>query len=90
MTITKKARPNAGFTLGAAILAGIDCSLLLYFFCIQLLPYSLLLARKQVFWQRSHHASLVHDALYQYLHTLPISKTAVDQLFYDMLCDSLC
>lgn len=227
-TVTEKASPNAGFTLIAVILAGFACLLVLYFFCIQLLPYALLLgvvillgfalpywqgkaererraaeakqneeqkwgfcsrdrdgpwlnyvdypvvkatpiakrkrfysewliihdgiivvnpgascvtrdgtadynfahtrtyawdgcspknwffwlaligtpdfaqitetirtlnntepcARRQVFWQRAHHASLVHDALYQYLNTIPISKNDVDQLFYDMLCES--
>ncbi|MGH8499272.1 MAG: DUF1353 domain-containing protein, partial [Methylococcales bacterium] len=43
---------------------------------------------KSVFWQRAHHASLVHDALYQYLDRIPIAKQDVDQLFHDMLLDS--
>ncbi|MDQ6978158.1 MAG: hypothetical protein Q9M75_08585 [Ghiorsea sp.] len=33
----------------------------------------------------TYHASLVHDALYQYLDTIPISKVDVDLLFRDML-----
>ena len=41
-----------------------------------------------VFWQKTHHASLVHDALYQYLGIHPISKREVDLLFYEMLRDS--
>ena len=40
---------------------------------------------KQMFWQRAHHASLVHDALYQYLDLIPIAKQDVDNLFHDML-----
>lgn len=44
--------------------------------------------QKRVLWQRAHHASLVHDALYQYLDRIPINKQDVDQLFHDMLRDS--
>jgi Protein of unknown function (DUF1353) len=44
--------------------------------------------KKTVFWQRAHHASLVHDALYQYLDSIPMSKKDVDNLFYDMLLES--
>ena len=40
------------------------------------------------FWQIAHHASLVHDALYQYLGEQPITKSETDQLFYEMLRDS--
>ncbi|MGR3292723.1 MAG: DUF1353 domain-containing protein [Candidatus Scalindua sp.] len=40
------------------------------------------------FWQRAHHASLIHDVLYQYLDTIPISKRNVDRLFYKMLKES--
>jgi len=29
----------------------------------------------------TYHASLVHDALYQYLDTIPVTKSQVDQLF---------
>ena len=34
------------------------------------------------------HASLVHDALYQYLNNIPLSKIEVDQLFHDMLIEA--
>lgn len=40
---------------------------------------------KVVLWQRAHHASLVHDALYQYLDEIPIDKQDVNQLFREML-----
>ena len=43
---------------------------------------------KSVLWQKAHHASLVHDALYQYLSEIPISKRDVDQLFFEMLLES--
>jgi hypothetical protein len=33
----------------------------------------------------TYHASMVHDALYQYLDTIPIHKSQVDLLFLDML-----
>jgi len=46
------------------------------------------LVDKKVFWQLCMHASLVHDALYQYLGNIPLSKIQVDQLFYDMLIES--
>lgn len=46
------------------------------------------LVTKNRFWQRAHHASLVHDALYQYLDSIPLSKNDVDELFYQMLIDS--
>lgn len=46
------------------------------------------LVNKKVFWQLCMHASLVHDALYQYLHIIPLSKIEVDQLFYDMLLEA--
>lgn len=35
----------------------------------------------------TYHASLVHDALYQYLDTIPVTKSQVDQLFLEMLGD---
>jgi hypothetical protein len=38
-----------------------------------------------VLWPMAHYASLVHDAFYQYLHVVPVSKDEVDKLFYDML-----
>ena len=40
------------------------------------------------FWQIAHHASLVHDALYQYLGEHPITKAETDLLFYNMLRES--
>ena len=46
------------------------------------------LVDKKVFWQLCMHASLIHDALYQYLDNIPLSKIAVDQLFYDMLLEA--
>ncbi|MBM7060917.1 DUF1353 domain-containing protein [Pseudomonas sp. UL073] len=39
----------------------------------------------EVFWPLAHHASLVHDALYQYLHVVPVSKRQADRLFQRML-----
>ncbi len=39
-------------------------------------------------WQIAHHASLIHDALYQYLDHHPIAKKDVDRLFRDMLIAS--
>ncbi len=39
-------------------------------------------------WQLAHHASLVHDALYQYLGVQPIKKYEADLLFREMLIDS--
>ena len=38
-----------------------------------------------VIWRNFLHASLVHDALYQYLAIIPLRKQEVDTLFYDML-----
>ncbi|KEI71229.1 hypothetical protein [Endozoicomonas elysicola] len=35
----------------------------------------------------TYYASLVHDALYQYLDTVPVSKQVIDQLFLTMLGD---
>lgn len=46
------------------------------------------LVEKKVFWQLCMHASLVHDALYQYLDTIPLTKVQVDQLFHDMLIEA--
>jgi hypothetical protein len=43
---------------------------------------------KTVFWQVALHASLVHDALYQYLDNIPIAKQEVDGLFYSMLLEA--
>ena len=42
-------------------------------------------APENVYWRQAFHASLIHDALYQYLDTIPISKRDVDWLFYKML-----
>jgi hypothetical protein len=49
---------------------------------------SLKIEPKEVFWQKAFHASLVHDALYQYLDSIPIAKMNVDRLFYEMLRES--
>lgn len=46
------------------------------------------ISSKTVFWQLAHHASLVHDALYQYLNVIPINKKDVDELFRKMLRDA--
>jgi len=43
---------------------------------------------KDVLWQKAHHASLVHDAFYQYLDTVPVAKRDVDKLFNAMLKES--
>jgi len=40
---------------------------------------------KNVYWQLTDYASLVHDALYQYLDSIPLEKSQVDQLFHEML-----
>jgi hypothetical protein len=46
------------------------------------------LVERKVFWQLCMHASLVHDALYQYLDSIPLTKNQVDQLFHDMLIEA--
>jgi hypothetical protein len=46
------------------------------------------LVDKKVFWQLCMHASLVHDALYQYLDNIPLTKIHVDQLFHEMLIEA--
>lgn len=38
-----------------------------------------------VFWPVAHHASLVHDALYQFLNVAPVTKSEADDLFHRML-----
>lgn len=43
---------------------------------------------KAVYWQLTDHASLIHDALYQYLDSIPLEKSQVDRLFYDMLTEA--
>lgn len=35
----------------------------------------------------TYYASMVHDALYQYLDTIPVTKDQVDRLFLEMLGD---
>lgn len=35
----------------------------------------------------TYYASLVHDALYQYLDSVPVKKNAIDKLFFKMLGD---
>ena len=35
----------------------------------------------------TYYASLVHDALYQYLETVPVPKAQIDRLFLEMLDD---
>ena len=35
----------------------------------------------------AYHASMVHDALYQYLDSVPVTKKQIDQLFLKMLGD---
>lgn len=46
------------------------------------------LQTRSTFWPQAHQASLVHDALYQYLGMIPIAKREVDQLFGEMLIES--
>ena len=36
---------------------------------------------------KTYFASLVHDAFYQYLEDVPVTKAEVDRLFYEMLGD---
>ena len=43
---------------------------------------------REVAWQIAHHASLVHDALYQYLEHIPLNKNEVDRLFFEILIDT--
>jgi len=43
---------------------------------------------KIVYWQLTDYASLVHDALYQYLDYIPLKKSQVDSLFHEMLKDA--
>lgn len=40
---------------------------------------------KPVVWQLAHHASLVHDALCQYIDHIPLSRNEVNVLFREML-----
>ncbi len=34
---------------------------------------------------KTYYASLVHDALYQYLDTIPIPRKEIDRVFLEML-----
>ncbi|WP_237044477.1 DUF1353 domain-containing protein [Aquipseudomonas alcaligenes] len=43
------------------------------------------LRETEVFWPLAHPASLVHDALYQYLNAAPVAKHEADLLFLRML-----
>lgn len=43
------------------------------------------LREQDVFWPLAHPASLVHDALYQYLNVAPVAKHEADLLFFHML-----
>jgi hypothetical protein len=43
------------------------------------------LREAEVFWPLAHPASLVHDALYQYLNVAPLAKHEADLLFFRML-----
>ncbi|MCK5268444.1 MAG: hypothetical protein KAR07_09760 [Spirochaetes bacterium] len=51
-------------------------------------PASKKLKKTTKLWQRAFHASLIHDAMCQYLHHIPFEKVIFDQLFYDMLVKS--
>lgn len=44
--------------------------------------------QRTVFWPLAHKASVVHDALYQFLDTLPITKRQVDKLFQTLLIEA--
>ncbi|HSC82450.1 MAG TPA: hypothetical protein VLC30_02435 [Pseudomonas sp.] len=41
--------------------------------------------QEEVFWPLTHPASLVHDALYQYLNVAPVAKHEADRLLFQML-----
>ncbi|NMZ57693.1 MULTISPECIES: DUF1353 domain-containing protein [Pseudomonas] len=43
---------------------------------------------REMFWPVAHHASLVHDALYQFLNVAPVTKAEADELFHRMLLDA--
>jgi len=44
--------------------------------------------KRTVFWPMAHKASVVHDALYQFLDNLPITKREVDRLFQKLLVEA--
>jgi hypothetical protein len=46
------------------------------------------LSETEVFWPLTHPASLVHDALYQYLNAAPVAKHEADLLFLHMLYEA--
>lgn len=46
------------------------------------------LQEHRVFWPLAHHASLVHDALYQFLNVAPVRKEQADRLFHRLLLAS--
>lgn len=43
------------------------------------------IVEREVFWALTHPASLIHDALYQYLNAAPVAKHEADLLFLRML-----
>ncbi|MFR0688261.1 DUF1353 domain-containing protein [Enterobacterales bacterium AE_CKDN230030158-1A_HGKHYDSX7] len=43
---------------------------------------------RTMFWPVAHHASLVHDALYQFLNVAPVTKAEADELFHRMLLEA--
>ncbi len=47
-----------------------------------------LLVDKTVIWQRGHLASLVHDALSQYAHCVPLTRRETSTIFRDLLRDA--
>lgn len=44
--------------------------------------------QRLMFWPLAHHASLVHDALYQFLNVAPVTKAEADRLFQRMLLEA--
>ncbi|MCP8466635.1 DUF1353 domain-containing protein [Pseudomonas sp. ZM23] len=44
--------------------------------------------QRLMFWPVAHHASLVHDALYQFLNVAPVTKSEADRLFHRMLLEA--
>lgn len=44
--------------------------------------------QRLMFWPVAHHASLVHDALYQFLNVAPVTKAEADELFHRMLLEA--
>jgi hypothetical protein len=54
-------------------------------FVIVTVSHQGIVKQEHVFWPITHYASVVHDALYQYLHHIPIEPEEVDRLFHVML-----